>query len=898
MFFSLCTNGKLSEAKALYTENEGGIDFDFRYAMNTVLTQSSQKGLTDVVKWLIEIGVPLDVPSDAGQTPLIRAAERGHTEIAAALIEAGADTAATDKKGSTALDYAESRRFSEIVAMLSGEAEETPPPPEAVSPPETPATSEAPATPATPEPVKPAAAAAVSAAVPKKAPEPEVEIDISVPENMYKAIDDGDIPLVKRMLEAGFDLTNVPDSLLAKTRSKSEEINSFYLYKLIWQHYRIKAVGSRSDLLSAEKQEELLEMLPLFLEGSGEFNFACMRNLIGTDNNMPGEYYSAILAKFTDTFGINAQDDDNKGQTLLHYVCGRKGVQYEPWINAILDYHDVDVNLMSDEEYPPLYYACSYSSPEMVHLLLMAGADYDVLCGKENTPLLLVAAGCNTQVARPEIIETLIEFGADINAADKKGCTVLHLACIKQDVELCKLLLEKGADPCVTDSAINTPLHLFLAEVGGRSSWKTKIPASVYIEGITLLIEHNAQIEAANNELATPFCTYCRVHKESDVLVLKHLVSIGASVDYQDKFENTPLFYAVKWNRSVLVKFLLDNGADANIKNRDGVSPYSLALDENKRTFISMIEKSNVSVDADSDDMDAAFMRACRNGRRGAAEMLIKSGNIDITYVDDWGRTPLHYIAGMGSIALAKFALENGVDVNYTDNRGETALHFAANANHNEVFKLLLANGADSSVADESGVLPIHLVVNRGQHAMLKMLLENGADAKSPLNSGQSLLHIACGIRSKECVRILLEHGAEPDVADRSGITPLVVAVCRNQKEIVKILAEFGANLRVRDNEGDEGIHIAVLRGFKDMLTLLLDMGSDVNSLNDRGLAPIHLAAYCGYKDIFKFLVERGADFDIKSGAGKSCIDIASENGQKEIIEIIGIMQKRRAQSA
>ena len=55
-----------------------------------------------------------------------------------------------------------------------------------------------------------------------------------------------------------------------------------------------------------------------------------------------------------------------------------------------------------------------------------------------------------------------------------------------------------------------------------------------------------------------------------------------------------------------------------------------------------------------------------------------ESGNIDVTYVDDYGRTPLHYIAGLGMTALAKFCIEHGVDVNYTDTNNQTALHFAA----------------------------------------------------------------------------------------------------------------------------------------------------------------------------------------------------------------------------
>lgn len=692
---------------------------------------------------------------------------------------------------------------------------------------------------------------------------------------MIKAINYEKTQIIKMLLEAGFDTTDIP----------SAEGRKYYNC-----HYVGKLLGA---YCFHNKTNELAGLLPMFFEADILFDLESLHSLKRYDlGDKQLSYYKMIVNRCMD---IN--EVDISGRTILHNALkdfkNTFQFQTEPtpaaensddlFIDALLDCDGIDVNSSDYSDNPPLYYACKYTTDRIVRKMLQMGADITALCGEKSTPLALVAC----EAKKLDILKVLCEFGAYINVHNDNGFSLLHTACLEQDMEFITYLVENGADVSATDSNGNTPLHILVTQMG---------PAT--IKSIDLLLQNGAGISAVNGAIRTPFFVSCCTTDSQftcrTIPVLKHLVSLGAVVDSQDISESTPLHYAVIDGDITRVKFLLDNGADSNIQNNKGESAYKVALNENKRAIVSMIEKADVSLAMDGDDLDAAFMRACKNGRRGVAEMLVKSGNIDVTYVDDMGRTPLHYIAKMGMTALGKFLIENGVDVNYTDNKNQTALHFAAGNLQKEIFKLLLENGADLNIADDNGVLPIHLITNRGQHDMLRMLLQKGADIGTMTNEGQSLLHVACYTRGRECVRVLLDEGINPNILDRTGVTPLIISVNINQKEIVKLLAAAGADIHSKDLDGDEAIHIAAMRGFKDMLALLLTLGSDVNTLNNRGLSPLHLAAYFGYKDIFKFLLDNGADFDIKTGAGKSCIDIASENGQKELIELIGIMQKRR----
>lgn len=61
--------------------------------------------------------------------------------------------------------------------------------------------------------------------------------------------------------------------------------------------------------------------------------------------------------------------------------------------------------------------------------------------------------------------------------------------------------------------------------------------------------------------------------------IVAMLLSNGAKVDNVDEHGNTPLFRAVfnSKGRPEVIRLLLEAGADKNLKNKHGVSPYELA---------------------------------------------------------------------------------------------------------------------------------------------------------------------------------------------------------------------------------------------------------------------------------------------------------------------------------
>jgi ankyrin repeat protein len=91
---------------------------------------------------------------------------------------------------------------------------------------------------------------------------------------------------------------------------------------------------------------------------------------------------------------------------------------------------------------PEMYTACTVGTPEVVAMLLRAGADKDRIADwsycKNHVPLV-------DAVKNPAIVEILLHAGADVNRADDIGETPLHKASHLGCARTVKILLAAGA---------------------------------------------------------------------------------------------------------------------------------------------------------------------------------------------------------------------------------------------------------------------------------------------------------------------------------------------------------------------------------------------------------------------------------------------------------------------
>lgn len=163
----------------------------------------------------------------------------------------------------------------------------------------------------------------------------------------------------------------------------------------------------------------------------------------------------------------------------------------------------------------------------MVAFLVERGASLDVRSSGTGAPLLHTAAG----VGCPDLVEWLLERGADVKAPNAFGDSVLYAAVgrSKQNVKIVELLLERGADPHQQNNRGYTPLM------------------------------QAATIPRTGED------------EQTSIEIIKLLLARGAKLDTQTlDYGDTALIWAVKLGHTRIAKFLIAQGADLSLKDKAG----------------------------------------------------------------------------------------------------------------------------------------------------------------------------------------------------------------------------------------------------------------------------------------------------------------------------------------
>ena len=224
--------------------------------------------------------------------------------------------------------------------------------------------------------------------------------------------------------------------------------------------------------------------------------------------------------------------------------------------------------------------------------------------GMRSTPLCLAAQG-----GHKEVVQILLDRGAEYNKTDTDGYTPLHIAVRFGHKDVLKMLLEKGADTKIPDKLINySPLHTaarfnylevakLLLEGGANVNKKDlfgQIP--LYCAAIcghtdlaSLLLDAGSDPNTTNVTGWTPLH---RAAKEGYNDMAKTLLDNDAEVDKvnSDWNERTALHYASHFGHASMVKILLDRGANCEKKDALGLTPMRMAKYKDNQDVVKLLQ--------------------------------------------------------------------------------------------------------------------------------------------------------------------------------------------------------------------------------------------------------------------------------------------------------------------
>ena len=178
---------------------------------------------------------------------------------------------------------------------------------------------------------------------------------------------------------------------------------------------------------------------------------------------------------------------------------------------------------------------------------------------------------------------------------------------------------------------------------------------------------------------------------------------------------------AVRIHDVVLVKALIDSGADVNEGDELGETPLHDAV---------VRDYGDISI------------------------LLIEKG-ADVNAPDVRGLTPMHAAAWGGYGDMVDLLISKGADINARDKDGVTPLHAAARAGRPETVALLIAKGADVNAQNKNNLTPLHAAALGGDRETVALLIDKGADVNARSIDGLTPLQTASQKNHSEVVELL-----------------------------------------------------------------------------------------------------------------------------------------------
>ena len=333
-----------------------------------------------------------------------------------------------------------------------------------------------------------------------------------------------------------------------------------------------------------------------------------------------------------------------------------------PAVKASLD-AGASASAATDQGASALFIAVQKKAPDIVQLLLDRGADVNAANAANigATPLMW-AIGTRDAT----IVNALLEADADVNIADVNGDPAINWAAYYGYSDMAALLLQRGADVSLTG-------HGNAREIAMRRGHQ---------DLVKLLISHGgSQVPSPDVALMVEAIA------AADTDGVREALSLGVSPDAVDFTGRPILAMAARASETAVVEQLVMAGAQIDLVDEIGFT---------------------------------ALMEAARDGRFDTAALLLEAGADPNHRAGEnaLNLTPMHMAALSGDPAIVTLLAEAGAAIDPLGRKKATPLSWCLGEGKIEAALTLLDLGADPFIKSEYGYTPADIVESMDHEAL------------------------------------------------------------------------------------------------------------------------------------------------------------------------------------
>ena len=199
-----------------------------------------------------------------------------------------------------------------------------------------------------------------------------------------------------------------------------------------------------------------------------------------------------------------------------------------------------------------------------------------------------------------------------------------------------------------------------------------------------------------------------------------------------DTEDYAPLINACIHGDKTLVKRLLDQGADSNIRCKNGITPLAQSAGNSEIMSLLLSKGANPNTQIEANDATPLMRTIC-------SESYIES----FVNVSSLFSSALSIFKTPSCLAVVELLLDHDAEVDTQNYQGNTALNMAIVLEYKYVVEKLIEKGADVNKENKIKATPLFYAVISGNNiAITELLLQHKANPNHAMHDGTTPLHI------------------------------------------------------------------------------------------------------------------------------------------------------------